>query len=123
MSSEDIKFIITVCGFFLTLGGVFFKQISDNTKVKLNVDGLKEWSRKIDDKINKNDVDEERSKNEFDRLKEDVNSLYEDKRAQETRIIQLEKMWERIDEKLTTMTNTIKDLVSATNQISKDIKK
>jgi hypothetical protein len=107
----DLKTVITIITFIISIATILIKQTSDHTKEASKIDGLTKWSRAIDDKIAKNDLDENTTKIEIDRLKIEIVNLHDDKINHDKRITDLEKMWERIDEKLNNINNTISELV------------
>jgi chromosome segregation ATPase len=107
----DLKSVITVVTFIISISTILIKQVSDQAKASSKIDGLTKWSRSIDEKISKNDLDENTTKIEIDRLKGEINILRNDKVSHDKRITDLEKMWERIDEKLNNINNTINELV------------
>jgi len=73
--------------------------------------GLKDWSRKVDEELQEREINEKTKANDWVRMKNDIEDLHEHKRLHDERIHSLEKMWERIDEKLSSIVSTIAELV------------
>lgn len=111
MELFDLKTFITVITFIVSMATILIKEAAMHAKSSAKLDGLVKWSRDVDQKISKNDIDENTTKIELEKLKVDVSALHNDKRSHDKRITDLEKMWERIDEKLNNIVNTISELV------------